>query len=223
MAFVSMNDFARASADLDVAIELNPTDATAFLGRGVLRAKRGGEDEASLADMEHAVELAPQTPETHGILGLFQYMYSKREAALENCRKALEQGVFANVAGYYAYIWLIQAQAGQEEAGNRELRAYLDSLSGNRTNEWSAFTARFFTGSLQETSYLGLATTAAKRPSAIPDQISESLYYAAMKRKLAGDKSGAIELLRKCLATKNDNSLAYMNAGLEIRALGASN
>ncbi len=64
-----------------------------------------------------------------------------------------------------------------------------------------------------------LATSAAKRPSAVTNQICESLFYAAMKRKLAGDKPGALELLQKCLDTKDDNSMAYLNAGDEMRAL----
>ena len=49
----------------------------------------------------------------------------------------------------------------------------------------------------------------------------ESFYYAAVKRKLAGDKAGAVELLKKCLDTKDDNCMAYLNAGVELRSLKA--
>ena len=69
--------------------------------------------------------------------------------------------------------------------------------------------------------FLSLATTAAKRPSAVTNQICDSLFYAAMKRKLSGDKPGALELLQKCLDTKDDNDMAYMNARVELRALKA--
>jgi len=101
------------------------------------------------------------------------------------------------------------------------LVVYLKSLDDTRTNEWSAITARFLSGSLAESNFLTLATTAAKRPSAVTNQICESLFYCAMKRKLAGDMPGALELLQKCLNTRDDNSMAYMNAEVEMRALKA--
>jgi hypothetical protein len=40
-----------------------------------------------------------------------------------------------------------------------------------------------------------------------------------MKRKLAGDKSGAVELFQQCLDIKDDNNWGYMNAGVEMRTL----
>ena len=68
---VYMDDFDRAAADLEKALQLDPKTMTGFMARGVMKAKRGGEDAAALADFQQAVELAPEVPETHGILGLF--------------------------------------------------------------------------------------------------------------------------------------------------------
>lgn len=220
-AYMCTNEFANSAADLETALQLSPTNATAFLIRAVLRAKRGSADDAALADFERAVELAPQAPETHGMLGLFQYKIADWKPALANCRKALELGAMANVSSYNSYIWLIRAQSGQEKTANAELEAYLKYLDDAKTNEWSAITARFLSGRLAESNFLSLAITAAKRPSAVTNQICESFYYAAMKRKLAGDKPGALELLQKCLDTKDDNCMAYLNAAVELRALQA--
>jgi tetratricopeptide (TPR) repeat protein len=216
--YMCLNDFDKSAVDLEKALQLDPQNPSPFLARGILRMKRGGEDDAALADFEHAVELHPQAPEAHGMLGWFQYKLGKWEPALANCRKALELGGIVNVAGYHSYIWLIRSQSGQKEAANEELESYLKSLDATKSNEWSAITARFLTGSLPETNFLGLAITAARRPSAITNQISESLFYAAMKRKLAGDKQGALDLLQKCVDTKDDN-MAYMNARDELQAL----
>ncbi len=218
-AHMCMDDFDRATADLEMALQTNPKNPSAFLVRAMVRTKRGGEDDAALADFEHAVELAPQVPETHGLLGLFQYKISKWEPALANCRKALEMGATTSLSSYYSYIWLIRAQSGQEEAASKELEAYLKSLDATKTNDWSAITARFFSGTITESNFLSLAITAAKRPSAVTNQICESFYYAAMKRKLNGNRPGAQELLQKCLDTKDDNSMAYLNAGVELHAL----
>jgi tetratricopeptide (TPR) repeat protein len=217
--YMCLNDFDKSAADLEKALQFDPHNPNPFVVRGVLRMKRGGEDDAALADFEHAVELHPQAPETHGMLGWFQYKLAKWEPALANYRKALELGAIVNVAGYHSYIWLIRAQSGQEEAAKQELESYLKSLDATKTNDWSAITARFLTGNLPETNFLSLAITAARRPSAITNQICESLFYAAMKRKLAGDKQGALELLQKCVDTTDDNNMSYFCARDELQAL----
>jgi tetratricopeptide (TPR) repeat protein len=214
-----MDDFESASADLAKALQLDPKSVNAYVVRGYLKAKRGGEDDGALADLEHAVALGAQVPETHGVLGLFQYKISRWVPALENCRKALELGSLAGTADLRSYIWLIRAQTGEEADANRELETYLNSLQGAKTNEWDASIARFLSGSLAESNFLGQATTTAKRPSAVRGQVCESLYYAGMKRKLAGDKQGALELFQKCLDTRDDNNFGYLNAGIEMRAL----
>src|SRR5262249_2275697 len=100
-----------------------------------------------------------------------------------------------------------------------ELVDYLKCPAAAKTNEWSVITARYFTGSLPEGDFLDLATTAARRPSAVNSQVCDSLYFAGMKHKLAGDKAGAAVFFQKCVDTKDVNNLAYMNAGIELRAL----
>ena len=214
-----LDDFEGASADVEKALQLDPTTVNAYLVRGCIKGKRGGDDDGALADLQHAVELGARAPETHAVLGLFQYKFSQWGPALEECRKALELGAVTSTADLRSYIWLIRAQTGEETDANRELDAFLKSLSGSKTNEWDASVARFLSGSLDESNFLGQATTTAKRPSAVRGQVCESLYYAGMKRKLAGDKQGAQELFQKCLDTKDDNNFGYLNAGVEMRAL----
>jgi tetratricopeptide (TPR) repeat protein len=219
LARVMLDDFDNAAADVGKAQELNPKNVMTFMVSGLLKAKRGDPDEQALADFEHAVELVPQMPEPCGLLGMFQYKSSQWEPALANLRKALKLGTPANVGEIHAYIWLIRAQSGERDAANEDLEAYLSSPDGAKTNEWGGVTARFFLGSLTESEFRDLATTSAKRPSDVRTQVCESLYYAGMKRKIAGDKTGAAELFQKCLDTKYDNSIAYMNAAVEMRAL----
>ena len=217
-ASVHLDDFEKADADLEVAQQLAPDSAFFRVVRGFLKAKRG-DDDGSLADFERAVELSPQMAETYAMLGFLQYKASQWTPALENCRKALQLHVLGDRSDLLAYIWLIQAQTGQEKEGNGELGAYLKSLESAKTNDWEASVARFLIGNIAESNLLTQATTTAKRPSSVKAQMCESLYYAGMKRKLAGDKPGAMEFFRKCLDTKNDNNLGYMNAGVEMRAL----
>jgi tetratricopeptide (TPR) repeat protein len=218
---VYTDDFDGASTDVEKALQLNPKSAIAYMTRGCLKAKRGGEVQGALADLARAVELSPDAPETHAMLGLFQYRFSQWDPALENCRKALQMHPLASTADLRSYIWIIRAQKGEESEANQELEGYLSSLEGPKTNEWDASIARFLLGSLAESNFLHQATTTAKRPSAVRGQVCESLYYAGMKRKFAGDKQGALELFQRCLDTRDDNNYGYMNAGVEMRALNS--
>jgi tetratricopeptide (TPR) repeat protein len=218
LARVMLDDFDNAAADLEKALELNPRNVMAIMVNGLLKAKRG-QDEEALADFQRAVELAPQMPEPCGLLGLFQYKNSQWEPALANFHKSLNLGATADVGEMHAYMWLIRTQSEEKDAANEELEAYLKSPDGAKTNEWGNITARFFLGNLPERDFRDLATTSAKRPGDVRTQVCESLYYDGMKRKIAGDKTGAAELFQKCLDTKYDNSIAYLNAGVEMRAL----
>jgi len=158
-------------------------------------------------------------PDTHTMLGLFQYRCHQWEPALKNCRKAVEMGALDGRSDLRASIWLIRAQTGKEADASRELETYLQSAQGSKTNDWEASVARFFSGSLTESNFLDQATTTARRPSAIREQVCESLYYAGMKHKIAGDKHGALEFFQRCVDTKDNNNLAYLNAATEMRAL----
>jgi tetratricopeptide (TPR) repeat protein len=217
---VDMDDFQSATADLEKALQLDPKSVVAYLGRGWLKAKLGGADDETLADFERAVALGGQSPETTAILAAFQYGFSKWVPALQNCRKALELGVFGSTADTMRhYIWLIRTQKGEMTDANMELETYLKSPQGAKAEEWEKCIARFLLGNLTESNFLSQATTTAKRPSAVSGQVCDSLYYAGMKRKLAGDKQGAVAFFQKCLDTTNDNSFAYMNAKVEMRSL----
>jgi tetratricopeptide (TPR) repeat protein len=216
--WVYVDEFTNSATDLKTALQLDPNNFIAFLVRGVSHAKLGENDDA-LADFRRAAELAPEKRETWGILGLFQYRIGDWKSALVNCRKALAMAEPADKGDYDACVWLIRAQSGEEQTAGAELADYLKTLTDKQSNEWSAITARFFIGSIPESNFLALATSAAKRPSAVKVQICDSLYYAAMKRKIAGDQEGAAELFHKCVDTKYDNSMAYLNAKAELRKL----
>lgn len=217
--YVMTDDFKKASVDLEKSFQLNPNNALAFIMRGIMRVKKGGEDDGALADLKRANELSPQSPETYEVLGAFQYKISDWPSALENCRKALQKANLVRMSEAFAYIWLIRAQSGEKDAADMELKEYLKSMPPEKTNEWNAITVRFFTGSVSESNFLTLATTSAKRPSEIKGQVCESLFNAGMKRKIAGDKQGAAALFQKCIDTKYDNSFDYFNATAEMRAL----
>ena len=212
-----MDDFAGADADLEKAFQLNPNNLIAFATRGFLKEKRG-DYTGALADFNQVVEMGgPQLPEACASLGLLQYNLSQWNPALDNLRKAQQMGCTEEDLPFY--IWLIQSQSGKSDDANKELKAILNSLQGEKATNWTASIGHFLIGDLPEDEFLNQATTKVRRPSAIKGQICESFYFAGMKHKLAGDKPGAVDFFQKCLATGSDNSFGYISAQFELREL----
>lgn len=117
------------------------------------------------------------------------------------------------------YIFLTQSRLGQTEQAQMELNAYVHSFPASKMNGWQASIAQFLLGNLDEKEFLSQATTKAKRPTDIQEQICESYYYSGMKHLLTGDKAGAAILFQKCLDTGEDNDIEYKSSRAELRAL----
>jgi tetratricopeptide (TPR) repeat protein len=212
---VYTDEFDKADADIKKALELRPDFASAMVARAFLAAKRENGPDA-IADLEHAIESNPLNFEAVAMLGLLQYRFADRQDALKNIDKALHGGVQRNDSELRAYKWLIRTQAGEKDLANSELHAFLNGAESATADQWTIGVAKFFTGAIPEKDFLALAPKAVRRPSEIKGQVTDSLYYAAMKRKLSGDIGGARALFQQCLDTKYDNAYGYLNALAEL-------
>jgi len=116
-------------------------------------------------------------------------------------------------------IWVILAKQGEKIAADTELSTDLEKPLKEAPEEWTSSVANFLLDKLSETDFLSIAQSGAK-PATRRDQTCDAWYYAGIKRLLAGDKSTAIDDLRKCLATKDQTEDEYQCAEAELQALG---
>jgi Tfp pilus assembly protein PilF len=79
---------AEALRDFNRAIELNPADADAFLGRGVL-SSRTGRHAAALADLDRALELDPGYAEAFAKRCFVKMMLDQPADAVSDCERAV--------------------------------------------------------------------------------------------------------------------------------------
>lgn len=217
---VNLDEFPAADADIAKALNLEPDFPGTYLIRSFLEAKRE-HGQRAISDLEHVVEVVPQSAEACAALALLQYRFADRKTALATIEKSMNSGGLLNQSELRAYQWLIRTEAGEKDRANSELQAYLITEEA-QTNAWVSAIARFLTGRLSESEFLALAPKAIRRPSEIQGQVCDSYYYAGMKRKFAGELAEAKTLFQRCLDTKYDNAYGYMNAIAEMRTLNAA-
>jgi len=89
------------------------------------------------------------------------------------------------------------------------------------TADWISEIGRFLLDPLNESDFLGGATSADMEKDRA--QHCEAWYYAGMKRLLAGDKKTAALYFNKCLGTQEKNFDEYNLAQAELKSLGTTN
>ncbi|MCA8924918.1 MAG: tetratricopeptide repeat protein [Planctomycetes bacterium] len=79
-----------AAAAFSEALALNPADAEALLGRAEARTGPASQREAALADVQRALELAPNSSRAYVSRGILHEWLGQRELALADLDRALE-------------------------------------------------------------------------------------------------------------------------------------
>ena len=115
----------------------------------------------------------------------------------------------------YVALWLWTIHTSQGGNADRELS---DSTQWNAPPEaWVSHTRRFLLEQMSEDDYL--ASAASPDPTLDQDQHCEAWYYVGVKRRLAGDKSGAADAFRACIATGKVDFYEYALAQAELNQL----
>ena len=211
-------DLEGAENDLAMATHLNPTNLMAKMNLGFIKKKRG-DLEGALAVFTNATATmsAFGMPALYLTVGHLQYDLHQDAAAMQSLHKVLELDPSKNYARFR--IWLIRARLGEQQVASQELRVQIEASPENPGHEWESCIGHFLAGDLVETNFLAQAITTARRPTDKNGQLCEARYYAGMKRLLAGDKTGARELLEQCVATHEENYVEYTSAVVELRGL----
>lgn len=189
LARKSKGDLEGAIADYTKAVEIEPKYAAAFNNRGVAR-RAAGDDEGAIADFAKALVIDPKHVASIRNRGYLLYNLRRWKEALADFRAMGDSDAVA------LRIWLIRARLGEREDADRGL-----------ANRKRTRAARYLLGELAEEDYLhGLDTC-------------EGWFYAGTKRLLDGDRKGAAELFRKCVAKGAKESVDYKSAAAELKEL----
>ena len=181
-----LNDLGAARQDYNKALELDPVSAISLQGLGLV-ALQAQDPKTALAYFNRALQLNvhPQPFLSRAVA----------EMALESYHDAildLSQGERLdpkNQDGPEAMLWVSRALNGDVDGANAELRAYLNERKS--TDDWGSKRARFLLDEIDEDHFLRKTARGA-------GELCEAYFYAGIKRLLAGDKSGAMDLFDTC-------------------------
>ncbi len=87
-AYLELKQYPEALRDFNRAIELNARDASAYVGRGVLRSRTGSQNQA-LADLDRAVAIDPRYAEAYAKRCFVKMMLDQPADALPDCKQAV--------------------------------------------------------------------------------------------------------------------------------------
>ena len=200
-------DVAGAIADLDKAIELDPGNSISYALRGILR-RSSKNYSGAIDDYNKAIELDPKNGANYLLLALMQNDLSELRPALTNFNKAEKISSDPLILNR---ISLIRIQSGEQKEVTDEVMQFTNESAEFKASKAKAdahgeplpFSAalidELLANLIPESDFFRSATNPTLSQITQKDNLCMAYYYAGMKRLIAGDKSGAIDLFQKCV------------------------
>jgi tetratricopeptide (TPR) repeat protein len=205
-----LNKLDAARNDYDKAIELDPLSGTAFQGLAFVALHKQDANTA-LDYFNRAIRLNANPPAFVSRAVAEIALGDYHEAILDLSQA--EHTNPKNEDGPEALLWVARALNNDVEGANAELRAYLDERKS--TDQWGLKGARFLLGEIDEDLFLHKVARA-------PTELCEAYFYSGLKRLLAGDKSGAMDLFDTCTRFEIRGFVEDQLARIKLRELAAT-
>jgi tetratricopeptide (TPR) repeat protein len=210
-------DIDGAAADYTQALNLDPKITAAYYNRAVIEAQKNDSDGA-IADSTQALYLDPKNAQAYGTRGFAKLTKGNLDGAQADLKQFCDLAPRDHNADHARlYLWLIAKAQNSGMQADQDLSAAMESSWNSGPDDVTTKTANYFLGRMSEPDYLAAATS----PDAKTDQAQHcsTWYFTGMKRMLMGDKRGAIEAFRQCVATGQKDFVEYVLAQNELQAL----
>jgi len=204
-------DLAGAIADLDKAIELDPGHSISYGLRGILR-RSSKNYSGAIDDYNKAIELDPKNGANYLLLALMQNDLSELRSALTNFNKAEK---ISSDPFILNRIELIRIQLGEQKEVTDEVMQFTNESAEFRHDKAQADALgkplpfsnvvidELLANLISESDFFQSATNSGVNSDvsqmAQKDRLCMAYYYAGMKRLIAEDKRGAMDLFQKCV------------------------
>jgi lipoprotein NlpI len=209
-------DFDAALVDFTHSIDTDSKKPEPYNARGFARLHQL-DLAGAIADFNQAIELNKRFANAYFGRALAEQMKGGLDAALDDYTHciALSPGKSWNP---HFYLWLCRTQLNQKDDADKELAAFMAANGTVPDSAWDVTIGGFLLGHVSEDDFfkqLAANTTTDDTTKAT----CEALYFAGMKRLIAGDKIEAIDHFRKALATNQTRLTQYPLAQAEFQAL----
>ena len=200
--------------------------------------RRAGDPAGALLEADRAVKLQP---DSHALWAraLCYYQLERWDEAVADFRKVYQAG-YSSRPQILLLIWAARAQAGESEMANKELERKMEAelnlrdISANPPSPlppgdfWFLAAARYALGTMTEADFfvvpppahMNIPRRTKNGPAA--RRSCEALYYAGVKRLLAGDKKMATQYFKQCAAAAASDGLIERHFALaKLQRLGS--
>ena len=196
---LSQNRRADALREFEQAIEGNPENASAWLGRGIVHQFFGKTDEAE-RDYRRSLELAP-TPPAHNALGQLLAATGRLEPAVAEFDKALEDMTWRDA--YLARCNRGQAlhALGRKEEGLADLRACVAAAPRWCQAHRELGRAELADGRVKE------ALDALRRYAELCEKVPDAWFQLGLAQMKAGEPEAARDAFDRCRSVAGEDAL----------------
>jgi tetratricopeptide (TPR) repeat protein len=226
LAEYAKRDFAGAVGAWDIFLERAPLAFPCLDNRAL--AKMCLDDPASaLADVNKVIAQAPAYFEAIFIRGSIEWAKGDLAGALSDYERVIQlTGPNANLHSYAHFsLWAVQTQMGQADAANRQLSGYLATKADSTSWYWFPKIGGYLLGRIKESELLGAVTS---NPMFRREEQGQAWFYIGMAHLVSGEKAGAADALRKCVALNEErlepleyrDDTQYFLARAELKKLG---
>jgi lipoprotein NlpI len=235
--FIQAKDYDRAIADFNEAIQLEPTSADAYDGRGTAHFAKGEIDEA-IADDDEAIRLGPKYGGAHTNRGVSWYAKGDKVRALADFDEAIrldandlqahaargylhfDSGEFTaaisdlrpvaqKMANPHPALVLYLAQTRSSQDGTVELKANSERV---KSQTWVQSVIDLYLGQSTPSSVLEAAQTT--------DDRCNVQFYVGEWQLIQNNRAAAIAQLRNAVAGCPKSFVVYRGAVAELARLG---
>jgi lipoprotein NlpI len=202
--------------DYDKAIELNPSNASAYFNRGM--AKDDLRDFAgAIVDYDKAIELDPSDAWAYFSRGNAKYVFKNFAGAILDYDKAIEVDPTDPYPLYYR--WVTHTKLEKADKVAFVLSSITDAVAKvAQSKRWEWKIGEYIAGTVSEADLL--AAAASQDPKTQGQRHCEAFYFMGVKALANGDKTKAAGYFQKSDQTHCVEMVEYRMAQMELEELG---
>lgn len=191
--------------DYNLALHLNPKNASALNNRGNAFTKKGL-FELAMSDFDATLRLDPKFALAYQNRANVHFYFGRFRAAAEGYASSQR----LNPSDPFSAIWLFLARKRKGENGTNELR---HNMSTTKQDDWSSSISALFLGKMGSDRFMAMAEQGGRI-----GEICEAHFYIGQVHLLNDDRSKAMTEFRRALAACPATYVEHTAADMELRA-----
>lgn len=194
-----LGHYDNAIMDYSSAIELNPRFTAAFIDRGVSYARLEKYDQA-FADLNQALNLEPNNLRAYVTRGTLNFLIGKYDLAAADFKSYLQ----LNPKDIYRMLWLYLSEKYHNRNAVSDVRQFSQNVN---LDEWPGAVLKLYLGEVDADAVI--SALAKGVPNMDAGHACEAYFYLAQYFLLQNDRSKALELFDKAVATNAKTYVEY--------------